>query len=174
MCKEICESERQTIITHYEVSTSIKRQKAQPPCAWFSHLVFPTIVWSRGCRLHSATHFFNKVENLCKMYCVASPASSPHKKERLSFARWIFACGSKRSLKRRVHLAMTALSSAFLFAGGHLAILLAHLLPNSTFILVENKAESLQRAIERTKKLHLTNCQFFQGESTRNTVFTWK
>ena len=107
------------------------------------------------------------------MYCVASPASSPHKKERLSFARWIFACGSKRSLKRennqlvRVHLAMTALSSALLFAGGHLAILLAHLLPNSTFILVENKAESLQRAIERTKKLHLTNCQFFQGESTR-------
>ena len=63
---------------------------------------------------------------------------------------------------------MTALSSAFLFAGGHLAILLAHLLPNSTFILVENKAESLQRAIERTKKLHLTNCQFFQGESTCN------
>ena len=63
---------------------------------------------------------------------------------------------------------MTALSSAFLFAGGHLAILLAHLLPNSTFILVENKAESLQRAIERTKKLHLTNCQFFQGESIRN------
>jgi len=51
----------------------------------------------------------------------------------------------------------------FCSGGGHLAILLAHLLPNSTFILVENKAESLQRAIERTKKLHLTNCQFFQG-----------
>ena len=32
-CKEICESERQTIISPYEVSTSIKRQKAQPSCA---------------------------------------------------------------------------------------------------------------------------------------------
>jgi len=51
----------------------------------------------------------------------------------------------------------------FCSGGGHLAILLAHLLPKSTFILVENKAESLQRAVERTQKLGLTNCHFFQG-----------
>jgi len=51
----------------------------------------------------------------------------------------------------------------FCSGGGHLAILLAYLLPESTMILVENKAESLERAIERTRALGLNNCVFFQG-----------
>jgi len=51
----------------------------------------------------------------------------------------------------------------FCSGGGHLAILLAHLLPTSTLIMVENNGESLQRGVERTKKLGLTNCHFFQG-----------
>ena len=51
----------------------------------------------------------------------------------------------------------------FCSGGGHLAILLAYLMPQSTIYLVENKPESLERAIERVQKLQLSNCRFFQG-----------
>ena len=51
----------------------------------------------------------------------------------------------------------------FCSGGGHLAILLAYLMPQSIIYLVENKPESLERAIERVQKLQLSNCRFFQG-----------
>lgn len=51
----------------------------------------------------------------------------------------------------------------FCSGGGHLAILLAYLMPQSVIYLVENKPESLERAIERVQELKLSNCRFFQG-----------
>ena len=56
----------------------------------------------------------------------------------------------------------------FCSGGGHLAILLAHLLPECIIYLVENKPESLERAMERVEKLKLTNCHFFQGKISKN------
>jgi hypothetical protein len=50
----------------------------------------------------------------------------------------------------------------FCSGGGHLGILVAHLIPNATVCLVENKEESLRRAIERVQLLELSNCRFFQ------------
>lgn len=50
----------------------------------------------------------------------------------------------------------------FCSGGGHLAILLAYLLPEATVYLVENKEQSLQRAIQRVEGLGLKNCRFFQ------------
>ena len=41
----------------------------------------------------------------------------------------------------------------FCSGGGHLGILLAHLLPNAVVSLVENKDESLRRAMQRVEKL---------------------
>ena len=41
----------------------------------------------------------------------------------------------------------------FCSGGGHLAILLAYLLPQAKVVLVENKAESLRRAMERIQLL---------------------
>ena len=52
----------------------------------------------------------------------------------------------------------------FCSGGGHLALLLAYLLPQSTIYLVENKPESLERAIKRSQGLRLDNCRFFQGK----------
>ena len=49
-----------------------------------------------------------------------------------------------------------------MLGGGHLAILLAYLLPEATVYLVENKEESLKRAIKRVQRLGLKNCRFFQ------------
>ena len=43
-----------------------------------------------------------------------------------------------------------------------MAILLAYLLPEATVYLVENKEESLKRAIKRVQRLGLKNCRFFQ------------
>ena len=51
----------------------------------------------------------------------------------------------------------------FCSGGGHLAILLAYLLPKSIIYLVENKPESLERALKRVQELQLKNCRFFQG-----------
>ena len=51
----------------------------------------------------------------------------------------------------------------FCSGGGHLAILLAYLFPEATVYLVENKEESLKRAINRVQALQLKNCRFFQG-----------
>ena len=51
----------------------------------------------------------------------------------------------------------------FCSGGGHLAILLAYLFPDATVYLVENKEESLKRAIKRVEALELKNCRFFQG-----------
>ena len=44
-----------------------------------------------------------------------------------------------------------------------MGILLAFLIPTSQVVLVENKFESLERAIVRTQELGLKNCSFFQG-----------
>lgn len=51
----------------------------------------------------------------------------------------------------------------FCSGGGHLAILLAYLRPDCTVHLVENKEESLKRAMKRVQALGLDNCRFFQG-----------
>lgn len=51
----------------------------------------------------------------------------------------------------------------FCSGGGHLAILLAYLLPQVTVYLVENKQQSLLRAIKRVQALGLENCRFYQG-----------
>ena len=56
----------------------------------------------------------------------------------------------------------------FCSGGGHLAILLGYLLPKCIIYLVENKPESLERAMERVQKLNLTNCRFFQGKILKN------
>ena len=41
----------------------------------------------------------------------------------------------------------------FCSGGGHLGILVAHLLPRATVCLVENKEESLRRAVERVEAM---------------------
>jgi hypothetical protein len=51
----------------------------------------------------------------------------------------------------------------FCSGSGHLGILLAHLLPNSTVILVENKELSLVRAKERIVKMQLDNVIILQS-----------
>ena len=51
----------------------------------------------------------------------------------------------------------------FCSGGGHLGILLAYLLPDATIFLVENKEQSLKRAIKRVQSLQMTNCRFYQG-----------
>lgn len=50
----------------------------------------------------------------------------------------------------------------FCSGSGHLGILIAHLLPQCSIILLENKEESLNRAKERVKRLQLTNVMFYQ------------
>lgn len=50
----------------------------------------------------------------------------------------------------------------FCSGSGHLGILLAHLLPNCTVILLENKEQSLLRARERVHEMCLKNVYFFQ------------
>lgn len=50
----------------------------------------------------------------------------------------------------------------FCSGSGHLGILIAHLLPRCTVILLENKEESLNRAKERVRRLNLTNVKFCQ------------
>ncbi|XP_043282845.1 glutathione S-transferase C-terminal domain-containing protein homolog [Venturia canescens] len=50
----------------------------------------------------------------------------------------------------------------FCSGSGHLGILVAHLLPQCTVILLENKEESLNRSKERVIKLQLANVQFYQ------------
>ena len=51
----------------------------------------------------------------------------------------------------------------FCSGGGHLAIVLAYLLPEAIVYLVENKQESLMRAVHRVQSLGLSNCRFYQG-----------
>jgi tRNA/tmRNA/rRNA uracil-C5-methylase (TrmA/RlmC/RlmD family) len=53
----------------------------------------------------------------------------------------------------------------FCSGGGHLAILLAYLMPHLEVYLVENKPESLERALNRVQQLQLKNCRFFQGKT---------
>lgn len=50
----------------------------------------------------------------------------------------------------------------FCSGSGHLGILLAHLLPKCTVILLENKEQSLQRARSRVHELNLKNVFFYQ------------
>ncbi|XP_047535247.1 glutathione S-transferase C-terminal domain-containing protein homolog [Vanessa atalanta] len=50
----------------------------------------------------------------------------------------------------------------FCSGSGHLGILVAHLLPKCTIILLENKEQSLLRARDRVHKMGLTNVYFFQ------------
>ena len=50
----------------------------------------------------------------------------------------------------------------FCSGSGHLGILIAHLLPECTVILLENKEQSLLRARERVHKMGLKNVYFFQ------------
>lgn len=50
----------------------------------------------------------------------------------------------------------------FCSGGGHLGILLAYLLPQCEFILLENKEESLSRAKKRVERLSLSNVKFYQ------------
>lgn len=50
----------------------------------------------------------------------------------------------------------------FCSGSGHLGILIAHLLPNCTIILLENKEQSILRARERVKKMNFKNVNFFQ------------
>lgn len=50
----------------------------------------------------------------------------------------------------------------FCSGSGHLGILVAHLLPYCTIILLENKEKSLNRAKERVNKLKLSNIKFYQ------------
>lgn len=45
---------------------------------------------------------------------------------------------------------------------GHLGLLIAHLLPNCSIIILENKEESIGRAIKRAEKLQLNNVTFYQ------------
>ncbi|KAM8939895.1 glutathione S-transferase C-terminal domain-containing protein [Pelodytes ibericus] len=51
----------------------------------------------------------------------------------------------------------------FCSGGGHVGIVLAHLLPSCQVILIENKEESLLRAKERTDDLGLANIWFIQA-----------
>jgi len=51
----------------------------------------------------------------------------------------------------------------FCSGGGHLGLLLAHLLPQVTVHMVENKEESLARARERGEELGLTNVWYYQA-----------
>ncbi|XP_058795228.1 glutathione S-transferase C-terminal domain-containing protein homolog isoform X2 [Phymastichus coffea] len=51
----------------------------------------------------------------------------------------------------------------FCSGGGHLGILLAYLLPKCNLILLENKAESMNRAKTRVARLSLRNVKFYQS-----------
>ncbi|XP_062311880.1 glutathione S-transferase C-terminal domain-containing protein-like [Osmerus eperlanus] len=51
----------------------------------------------------------------------------------------------------------------FCSGGGHVGIVLAHSLPHSQVILIENKEESLFRAQTRSSDLGLTNIRFIQA-----------
>ncbi|CAG4951597.1 unnamed protein product [Colias eurytheme] len=65
-------------------------------------------------------------------------------------------------------LAVTAMAKEgdlivdFCSGSGHLGILIAHLLPKCTVILLENKEKSLLRARNRAHEMGLTNVYFFQ------------
>ena len=50
----------------------------------------------------------------------------------------------------------------FCAGGGHLGILLAYLLPDCQVLLIENKEESIRRALERVQKLQLKNITLYQ------------
>lgn len=45
---------------------------------------------------------------------------------------------------------------------GHLAIILAYKLPKCLIYVLDNKEESILRAVQRVERLHLTNIKFFQ------------
>ncbi|XP_028830980.1 glutathione S-transferase C-terminal domain-containing protein isoform X1 [Denticeps clupeoides] len=51
----------------------------------------------------------------------------------------------------------------FCSGGGHVGIVLAHMLPECQVILIENKEESLVRAKERSAKIGLNNISFIQA-----------
>ena len=50
----------------------------------------------------------------------------------------------------------------FCAGGGHLGILLAYLLPDCHILLIENKEESIRRAMDRVLKLDLRNITLYQ------------
>ena len=51
----------------------------------------------------------------------------------------------------------------FCSGGGHLGILIAHLLPSCHVTLVENKEESIMRAVTRVQSLAMTNVSIYQS-----------
>lgn len=60
---------------------------------------------------------------------------------------------------------------------GHLGLLVAHLLPNCSIIILENKEESVSRAIKRAEQLRLNNVTFYQCNlvsSDIDTIFIHK
>ena len=73
-------------------------------------------------------------------------------------------CGQLSSLAVPLtHLARPGdLIVDFCSGGGHLGLLLAHLLPAATLHMVENKEESLARARARGQEMELNNVWFYQ------------
>ncbi|XP_012545916.2 glutathione S-transferase C-terminal domain-containing protein homolog [Bombyx mori] len=75
-----------------------------------------------------------------------------------------------RKSQQLENLALAVLSVAqdgdiivdFCSGSGHLGILVAHLLPNCTIILLENKEQSLLRARKRVHEMGMKNVLFFQ------------
>ena len=55
----------------------------------------------------------------------------------------------------------------FCSGGGHLGILVAHLLPAATVCLVENKEESLRRAVERVEALGKIKWVIYRDDSDK-------
>ncbi len=53
-------------------------------------------------------------------------------------------------------------SQVFTSCQGHVGILLAYLLPDCEVVIVENKEESIQRALERISRLQLRNVTSYQ------------
>ena len=55
----------------------------------------------------------------------------------------------------------------FCSGGGHLGILVAHLLPAATVCLVENREESLRRAVERVEALGKIKWVIYRDDSDK-------
>ena len=110
-------------------------------------------------------------------WAVLPPLVSPLEGGKLPPKRAIKKCQQLENLALSVmHLVASRSTTGaikivdFCSGGGHLGILLAYLLPQSIIYLVENKPESLERAINRVQQLQLKNCRFFQGNVMNNVV----
>lgn len=82
----------------------------------------------------------------------------------LPLSRVARKCEQLENLARAVtHIASSGnIIVDFCSGGGHLGILLAHLLPQCQILLVENKEESLERGQRRIEELGLTNVMLYQ------------